>query len=410
MHTTWKPHEMHGDLTERSDLPDSVFAFPKQRKEPMTDASHVRNAIARFDQTIGVSDSDRALAFANIKKAARHYGVDMTETDWHQLGKHPSTGRTEADRKKSAQKAAAVPATAEVCGPPAKIMRWIDPFASMDAANLIFDSDLGLSKKLLLGGATSGQYVSWQAGVIALMKVFADSTNPKPGEPYDIVIAIGQLEVTPTGNQGRFGVLLEAGVTLSIVDGTLTLAIADEPMIDIWTVVAPPEGAFFNEPLLRSLLLDLVWKQLKDAIAKSLSFKLPLPSTGGLGGLAPGVMDTGTLISPGEARRLAARHGVIPMVLGTRSEVLDVGEKARFHTRAMRIALRVQHRTCTADGCTIPAAWCHAHHQKPWAKFKQTNLEDATLLCGPHHRMVHNPAYRTTYDPGGTTHLTRIRR
>lgn len=105
METTWKPHEKHGELTERSDLPDSVFAFPKQRKEPMTDARHVRNAIARFDQTIGVSDEDRKLAFANIKKAAKHYGVEMSETDWHQLGKHPSTGRTAEDHKKSAQKA-----------------------------------------------------------------------------------------------------------------------------------------------------------------------------------------------------------------------------------------------------------------------------------------------------------------
>ena len=107
METTWKPHEKHGELTERSDLPDNAFAFPKQRKEPMTDASHVRNAIARFDQTIGVSDEDRKLAFANIKKAAKHYGVDMTELDWHELGKLPSTGRTAEDRDKSAQKAAA---------------------------------------------------------------------------------------------------------------------------------------------------------------------------------------------------------------------------------------------------------------------------------------------------------------
>jgi hypothetical protein len=84
-----------------------VFAFPKQRKEPLTDASHVRNAIARFDQTIDVSDYDRELAFANIKKAAQHYGVDMTETDWTQLGRTPHTGRTEEDRKKSAREAAA---------------------------------------------------------------------------------------------------------------------------------------------------------------------------------------------------------------------------------------------------------------------------------------------------------------
>lgn len=89
MKTTWEPHEKHGNLTTQSDLPDSVFAFPKQRKEPLTDASHVRNAVARFDQVIGVSDEDRALAFANIKKAAQYYGVDVSETSWQELGAHP---------------------------------------------------------------------------------------------------------------------------------------------------------------------------------------------------------------------------------------------------------------------------------------------------------------------------------
>jgi hypothetical protein len=100
-------HEKHGELTERSDLPNSVFAFPKQRKEPMTDASHVRNAVARFDQIVGVSDHDRELAFANIKKAAKHYGVAMSEADWHELGRRPSTGRSAEDRSESAKKAAA---------------------------------------------------------------------------------------------------------------------------------------------------------------------------------------------------------------------------------------------------------------------------------------------------------------
>lgn len=107
MRATWKPHTKHGDLTERADLPDSVFAYPKKRKEPMTDASHVRNAIARFDQVIGVSAAERELAFANIKKAAAHYKVDMTESSSADLGTRPSTGRTAADRKKSAKKAAA---------------------------------------------------------------------------------------------------------------------------------------------------------------------------------------------------------------------------------------------------------------------------------------------------------------
>ena len=92
MPATWRPHEEHGKLTAKSELPDSVFAFPKQRKEPLTDAAHVRNSIARFDQVTGVSDEDREQAFANIEKAARHYGVDMTETDWTQLGQDSPYG------------------------------------------------------------------------------------------------------------------------------------------------------------------------------------------------------------------------------------------------------------------------------------------------------------------------------
>ncbi len=90
---TWKPHTEHGDLDtkERKELPDSVYAFPKQRKEPLTDAAHVKNALARFDQVEGVSDEDRELAFANIKKAAKHYGIDVEEKDWHALGKRPHT-------------------------------------------------------------------------------------------------------------------------------------------------------------------------------------------------------------------------------------------------------------------------------------------------------------------------------
>jgi hypothetical protein len=87
--TTWKPHEKHGELAaaDRNELPDSVYAFPKKRKEPLTDAKHVRNALARFDQVEDVTDAEREQAFANIKKAAEHYGVEMTEKNWHELGK-----------------------------------------------------------------------------------------------------------------------------------------------------------------------------------------------------------------------------------------------------------------------------------------------------------------------------------
>ena len=88
--STWEPLEETTRPTVRGDLPETVFAFPKQHKEPMTDAQHVRNAVARFDQVLDVSDEDRALAFANIEKAAKYYGVNLSETNWHELGKHPN--------------------------------------------------------------------------------------------------------------------------------------------------------------------------------------------------------------------------------------------------------------------------------------------------------------------------------
>jgi len=61
------------------------FAFPDQRKEPLTDAAHVRNAIARFDQVEGVTDADRGRAWRRIIKAARRYDVEVSERSWKEL-------------------------------------------------------------------------------------------------------------------------------------------------------------------------------------------------------------------------------------------------------------------------------------------------------------------------------------
>jgi hypothetical protein len=96
---TWKPHDKHGRLTIRSDLPDSLDAFPKERKEPLTDAQQVRNAVARFDLVNDVSDADSASAFPNIEKAANYYDVNLPETLWHDLGIYPRQSRREAAAK-----------------------------------------------------------------------------------------------------------------------------------------------------------------------------------------------------------------------------------------------------------------------------------------------------------------------
>jgi hypothetical protein len=66
-------------------LPDSQFAFRKQRKEPLVDARHVRNAVARFTQVRGVTDADRDRAWRRIRQAARRHGVEIHERGWRQL-------------------------------------------------------------------------------------------------------------------------------------------------------------------------------------------------------------------------------------------------------------------------------------------------------------------------------------
>lgn len=87
---TRKPHNQaarsHLSAADNVSLPASAFAFPRARKEPMTDAAHVRDAMARFNQVADVTDEERDLAFANIQAAAGHFGVRMKETDWHQFG------------------------------------------------------------------------------------------------------------------------------------------------------------------------------------------------------------------------------------------------------------------------------------------------------------------------------------
>ncbi len=68
-------------------LADGQFAFPDERKEPLTDAKHVRNAIARFDQVEGVSDAGRDRAWHRILAAAKRFGVDVSASDWRDLAK-----------------------------------------------------------------------------------------------------------------------------------------------------------------------------------------------------------------------------------------------------------------------------------------------------------------------------------
>jgi hypothetical protein len=72
---------------DKDRLADHEFAFPAERKEPLTDARHVRNAISRFDQVEGVSDAERDQAWQRILAAAKRFDVDVSESDWRHLAK-----------------------------------------------------------------------------------------------------------------------------------------------------------------------------------------------------------------------------------------------------------------------------------------------------------------------------------
>ena len=75
------------DTAHRNAVPSGSFAFPKQRKEPLENAAHVRNAIARFNQVEGVTDAERDAAWKHIKAAAKKFGVEVNEESWREVGR-----------------------------------------------------------------------------------------------------------------------------------------------------------------------------------------------------------------------------------------------------------------------------------------------------------------------------------
>ena len=118
-------------------------------------------------------------------------------------------------------------------------------------------------------------------------------------------------------------------------------------------------------------------------------------------------LDTGGRISAAQARRLACTAGIIPVVLGGSSQVLDVGRKRRLHTEAMRLAMAVRDRGCTAEGCETPPGRCHAHHEVPWSHGGGTSVHAGRLLCPHHHRRIHDPHFETTRMPNGKVSFHR---
>ncbi|MFI6781044.1 DUF222 domain-containing protein [Micromonospora sp. NPDC050276] len=105
--------------------------------------------------------------------------------------------------------------------------------------------------------------------------------------------------------------------------------------------------------------------------------------------LGAGALDIGLRLTPDTVRRLACDAAVLPAVLGGAGQVLDVGRQRRLITGPLRRALVLRDGGCAFPGCDRPPRWCAAHHILHWADGGPTSLDNAVLLCGHHHRHVH---------------------
>lgn len=126
-----------------------------------------------------------------------------------------------------------------------------------------------------------------------------------------------------------------------------------------------------------------------------------------LGAQTAATLDTGDRITASEARRLACEAGIIPAVLGSRSQVLDLGRKTRFHTEPQRLALMLRDQGCATVGCDWPPGMCHAHHPTPWSKGGGTSVENGILLCPRHHTLAHDHRYQHKTDKHGKVTFSR---
>ncbi|MBM7489217.1 hypothetical protein JOD64_000439 [Micromonospora luteifusca] len=134
-----------------------------------------------------------------------------------------------------------------------------------------------------------------------------------------------------------------------------------------------------------------------DGLARQLN-----TSTLDTGLLHAGTLDTGLHLTPETVRRLACDATILPAVLGSASQVLDVGRQRRLITGPLRRALVLRDRGCAFPGCDRPPRWCDAHHIHHWADGGTTNLDNAVLLCGHHHRHLHHSDW--TVRLGGDSH------
>src|SRR3954452_3211576 len=109
-------------------------------------------------------------------------------------------------------------------------------------------------------------------------------------------------------------------------------------------------------------------------------------------------------LSAATIRRLACDARIIPLVLGSHSEPLDVGRSERLVTKALRRALNAREKGCVV--CGAPPIRCDAHHLLSWIDGGATKISNLALLCRRHHIDLHAGDWTITIF-NGTVHVAR---
>jgi hypothetical protein len=141
-------------------------------------------------------------------------------------------------------------------------------------------------------------------------------------------------------------------------------------------------------------------KRLPKAGGLNATVVVTMSLEGLLGGLKAARLDTGEKISASLARRLVCEAGIIPAVLGGKSQVLDLGRRRRFHTGAQRIVKTIEAGGCEVEGCDWPPGMTHLHHPVRWVDGGGTD-RDGVMICPPHHARAHDSRYQMTRLPTG---------
>ena len=117
-------------------------------------------------------------------------------------------------------------------------------------------------------------------------------------------------------------------------------------------------------------------------------------------GIGRATLDDGRPLTPEQARRQACDAEIIPIVLGTKSEPIDIGESKRLADKRLRRALAIRDKGCAVPGCGRTPPQCQAHHVRHWADGGATKLDNMVLVCQFHHRLIHHAGWTVRMDNG----------